>query len=300
MRWRIEHGDAMRLLAELPADSVDLVLTDPPYSSGGAFRSDRAGKTTAKYSSTGSVAEKLPEFHGDSRTERGLLLWSALWLGEAWRVTKPGGAIAVWCDWRSLPTVSDAIQAGGWSWRGIGIWQKPQHRSRPTMGGLWNDTEYILWGSKGPRNSGECLPGHWLAAAPSAAARLHATEKPQIVLEDLVRLAQKGGIVLDPFAGSASAGVAALTSGRDYIGFELSAEYVAIGRERLGAVIETRADVRTDAGSLFEVALQPDVSIECPTCGAEVDEDDIRSSPVDRDGAPHHEDTYPECEDLAP
>ena len=40
--------------------------------------------------------------------------------------------------------------------------------------------------------------------------------------------------------------------------------------------------------------------VECPTCGAEVDEDDIRSSPVDRDGAPHHEDTYPECEDPTP
>ena len=40
--------------------------------------------------------------------------------------------------------------------------------------------------------------------------------------------------------------------------------------------------------------------VECPTCGAAVDEDDIRSSPVDRDGALYHEDTYPECEDPAP
>ncbi len=40
--------------------------------------------------------------------------------------------------------------------------------------------------------------------------------------------------------------------------------------------------------------------VECPSCGAEVGEDDIRSSPVDRDGAPHHEDTYPECEDPTP
>lgn len=251
---RVERGDAMGLLVAMPDDCVDAVVTDPPYSSGGAFRSDRAGGARAKYLTTGSAGlDRLPEFYGDNRTERGLLLWSTLWLAECWRVTRPGGALAVFCDWRSLPTFSDAIQAGGWSWRGIGVWRKPQAKSRPTMGGLWNDTEYVLWASKGARAAGECLPGVGECAAPASQHRLHATEKPQDILVDLVRFAPPGGVVLDPFAGSGSTAVAAATRGRSSISFELSAEYVAIIRRRLAELERHGADTARvgDAPTLF-------------------------------------------------
>lgn len=162
-----------------------------------------------------------------------------------------GGGIAMFCDWRSLPTFSDALQAGGWSWRGIGVWVKPQHKSRPTAGGLWNDTEYVLWGSRGPRAEGECLPGTWQVPAPSPTTRLHPTEKPQAILDDLVRLAPPGGHVLDPFAGSAATGVSALRHGRRFTGFELSTEYVDRGRTRLTEYVEAGADVTYDTPGLF-------------------------------------------------
>jgi len=77
------------------------------------------------------------------------------------------------------------------------------------------------------------------------------TEKPQQVLEDLVRLAPPGGLVVDPFMGSGSTGVAALTSGRSFIGFELSTEYAAIARERLEAVEVSGADVIGAQPGLF-------------------------------------------------
>lgn len=251
--FTVQHGDSLRLLAAMPGDSVDAVITDPPYSSGG-FRSDRTASAKSKYLTTGSAnLERLPEFYGDNRTERGLLLWCSLWMSEAWRLTKTGGAIAVFCDWRSLPTMSDALQAGGWSWRGTGVWIKPPSKSRPTAGGLWNDTEYILWGSKGPRTSGECLPGTWQCAAPSSTTRLHVTEKPQQVLADLVRLAPPGGHVLDPFAGSGSTGVASLTQGRTFTGLELSAEYALRATDRLRLLTAHGADLAVDGNSLFDM-----------------------------------------------
>lgn len=250
-------GDSLRVLTELDADAVDAVVTDPPYSSGGAFRSDRGGSAREKYLSTGSDAlDRLPEFYGDNRTERGLLLWSTLWLAECWRVTRPGGAIAMFCDWRSMPTFSDALQAGGWSWRGVGVWRKPPGKSRPVLGGLWNDTEMILWGSKGVRTAGECLPGTWDTAAPASSSRLHPTEKPQAILSDLVRLAEPGGLVLDPFAGSGSTAVAAAGQGRRTISIELSHEYAAIIRRRLAELERHGADVAKVGGpaTLFEDA----------------------------------------------
>lgn len=264
--WEIIEGDSLLVLRDLPAASVDALVTDPPYSSGGQFRSDRAKGTAAKYSGVGSYG--LPDFHGDSRGERGLELWVTLWMCEALRVVKPGGACAVFCDWRSYPAFSAAIEAAGWSWRGIGVWSKPRHTTRPTPGGLWNDSELvftgsteaesdpaprpILWGSKGVRTAegNEYLPGSWYCAAPRE-GRLHQTEKPQEVLRDLVRLAPEGGLVLDPFAGSASTGVAALDQGRRFLGIELSTDYVRVGRDRLTARESAWADVLGTPGTLW-------------------------------------------------
>lgn len=252
MSWAIEQGDSLTLLAGMADLSVDAIVTDPPYSSGGAHRSDRQGSAKAKYLESGSDSlARLPEFYGDSRTERGLQLWASLWMAEAWRVTKPGGAIAVFCDWRSMPSLSDALQAGGWVWRGTGVWIKPPGKSRPVMGGLWNDTEYVLWGSRDARTDGECLPGTWQVAAPASEVRLHPTEKPQAVLDDLVRLAPIDGLVLDPFCGSAASGVSALRQGRQFTGIEISAEYVERGRERLRLWEATGADVSYDTPGLF-------------------------------------------------
>lgn len=249
------HGDALGILGRLDDSSVDAVVTDPPYSSGGAFRSDRNRTAKSKYLKTGSDAlTRLPEFHGDNRTERGLLMWSTLWLGECWRVAKTGAAIAVFCDWRSLPTFSDALQAGGWTWRGIGVWIKQQGRSRPISGGLWNDTEMILWGSKGPRSTGEALPGTWEATAPDSKSRRHATEKPLTIVRDLVRLAPAGGVVLDPFAGSCTTGVAAREQDRKAILCEIGAEGCEVGARRLREHLHTGADTATvgSAPTLFE------------------------------------------------
>lgn len=252
MTFTVQRGDALRLLTGLADNSIDAVITDPPYSSGGTFRSDRNASAKSKYLTTGSAAhDRLPEFYGDNRTERGLLLWCSLWMSEAWRSTVSGGAIAVFCDWRSLPTMSDALQVGGWSWRGTGVWIKPQSKSRPTMGGLWNDTEYILWGSKGPRTGGECLPGSWNCAAPDSKTRLHVTEKPQPILLDLVRLAPEGGHVLDPFCGSGSTGIAALNRRRQFTGFELSPEYAHRCVDRLRSFARHGSDVGTEGLSLF-------------------------------------------------
>ncbi len=133
MSVELRHGDALILLRELTDESVDLVLTDPPYSSGGMFRGDRAGRTTnEKYVQTGTFAERV-DFDGDSRDQRGFLAWASLWLAECWRATKVGGSCLVFTDWRQLPTLTDAVQAGGWIWRGIVVWDKTA-ATRPRSG----------------------------------------------------------------------------------------------------------------------------------------------------------------------
>ena len=69
----IYHGDCFDILHDL--DGIGAVITDPPYSSGGAFRGDRAQQTSRKYVNSGTAAYR-PEFAGDNRDQRSFLIWS--------------------------------------------------------------------------------------------------------------------------------------------------------------------------------------------------------------------------------
>jgi site-specific DNA-methyltransferase (adenine-specific) len=234
-------GDSLAVMADLPTATVDGVLVDAPYSSGGMFRSDRQGKTTDKYrgfshapGATFTPKAERPEFGGDSRDQRAYGSWCALWMGECLRLARPGSALLAFSDWRQIPTTSDAIQAGGWVWRGMVVWDKGI--GRPMKGRFRNHVEYVLWGSDGPMdgdNNPVYLDSVYRVPPPAADARHHLTEKPVVLLKHLCRLIRPGGVVLDPFVGSGSTLVAARAMGLRAIGIEIEEPYCEIAVRRL-------------------------------------------------------------------
>lgn len=225
------RGDCLEILHDVCA--ADALITDPPYSSGGQFRGDRAKDTRVKYASTGSGnRETCHDFAGDTRDQRGFMYWSALWLGAALRACAPGSPCVVFTDWRQLPSVTDAIQAGGWVWRGIVPWVKPA--PRPSMGRFAQACEFVAWGSAGamPIERGVgCLPGFYRHAAPTE--REHVTQKPDRLMDDLVEICAPGGVILDPFAGSGTTGAAALRTGRGFVGIEIDPVHFEIACRRI-------------------------------------------------------------------
>lgn len=242
------HGaDALAVLASLPKASVDAVITDPPYSSGGQFRGDRTGGVHSKYVHTDSASgNALAAFAGDTRDQRAYGYWCALWLGEALRVTRPGGTCLLFTDWRQLPVTTDALQSGGWVWRGVVPWAKPD--ARPQAGRFSAQCEYVIWGSAGamPIRLGDaCLPGFYQAMAPRD--REHITQKPLTVMRSLVKIAPKGGVVLDPFMGAGTTGVAAVNEGRRFIGAELTSHFQQVARVR---IVAAQAGYRDDGKQL--------------------------------------------------
>jgi site-specific DNA-methyltransferase (adenine-specific) len=236
--WCVVQGEAFAELRELEAECIDALVTDPPYSSGGQFKGDRASSVHAKYQTSGVNEENvMPAFTGDNRDQRSFLAWCTLWLSECFRVLKAGAPIVLFTDWRQLPITTDALQAGGFTWRGVAPWMKTT--ARPRIGGFSAMAEYVVWGSKGalpPRDDVGCLRGAWHAPKVHHTSRLHLTEKPLEVMRGCVKICPPGGIVLDPFAGSGSTGHAALLEGRRFLGFELSPEYHAIACQRLETV----------------------------------------------------------------
>lgn len=236
----IDNIDCLEGLEQIPDGSVDLVFTDPPYSSGGAFAGDRRSRTGVKYCDHDyDTAKRLPDFSGDNMDQRAFTEFCRQIFAKCRQKTKPEGVIACFIDWRNLPALTDAIQAAGWTWRGIAIWTKPN--GRPQKGRYRSEFEYIVWGSNGPmpfdRGVG-CLPGLYKYSNVQSKDRVHQTEKPLQLIEDLLEIVPKGATVLDPFIGSGTTAVAAIRTGRNYIGFELSKEYHAIATSRVADEID--------------------------------------------------------------
>jgi site-specific DNA-methyltransferase (adenine-specific) len=222
----IYHGEALAALAAIPTGSVDHVVTDPPYSSGGMMRGDRTMATSVKYQNSDSV--KMDDFSGDNRDQRSHAYWMALWLDECRRVAKPGAICAMFTDWRQLPTATDALQSGGWVWRGISTWGKTT--SRPVPNRFSASCEFIVWGTNGPRDMSDAKNATYADGVfmhPTPANRVHMTQKPVEVMRWVLSFTKPGDVVLDPFMGSGSTIEAAKQLGCKAIGIELAEPWCA-------------------------------------------------------------------------
>lgn len=223
------QADALHVLGILKARAFGGLLTDPPYSSGGAFKGDRAGPTNAKYVSS-AHRDLYPAFQGDTRDQRSFFAWSTLWLGLAQPLVVPGALACVFTDWRQLPTTTDALQAAGWVWRGIVPWDKTE-RGRPQLGRYRAQAEYVVWGTDGPRRlAGHVAPGVFRLPIPKE--KHHMAGKPVELMEGLMA-PMDNGPVLDPFMGSGTVGLACQAQGRPYVGIEVDATYFEIACRRL-------------------------------------------------------------------
>jgi site-specific DNA-methyltransferase (adenine-specific) len=138
--------------------------------------------------------------------------------------------VFVFTDWRQLPVTTDGVQAGGWTWRGLCVWDKGV--GRPMKGRFRNHLEYLVWGSHGSMPTPEDVyPSTLLKHAPPGTARTHVTEKPEKLLRDLLSVAPDGA-VLDPFMGSGTTLRAAKDLGRKAIGIEIEERYCEIAAQR--------------------------------------------------------------------
>lgn len=160
----IYHGDMFEVLHDL--HGIGAVVTDAPYSSGGAYRSDRTRQTTDKYVATSTMTYNH-EFAGDNRDQRSFAVWCTMWLAAALHASVPGAPLVSFIDWRQLPTLTDAVQAGGWVWRGFSTWWKPGIRMQAGRFSL--SAEYLVTGSNGPVVAGRRSPAE--RVQPRAGAR---------------------------------------------------------------------------------------------------------------------------------
>ena len=234
---KLLKGNCLDLLRQLEPGCADLVLIDPPYSSGGLFAGDRKQDTRVKYTDADfNGAARFPSFSGDNMDQHSFIQFMTHVSMELRELTKEGGTIAAFIDWRNLPAMTDAIQMAGWVWRGVIVWDKGISRNIP--GRFRNDCEYIVWGTngRGGREGSQGRQGHaghlphqrrqHQAEAPPDGEARGAPEGPDPDLS-------KGGTVVDCFMGSGSTGVACVQEGRNFIGIELGDQYFDTATKRI-------------------------------------------------------------------
>lgn len=215
------RGDALEILPTLEPGKIDAIITDPPYSSGGAFRSDRMQSTVTKYVQSQTQLERQ-EFTGDNRDQRSFLAWCSLWMCAARQASAPGAVMCSFIDWRQVPTLTDAVQCGGWVWRNLATWWKPGVRMQ--KGRFSSSAEFIVYATNGPHDpeDGECSPQNVFMHAPVPGEdKEHIAEKPIEVVRWAMGVSRRNALVCDPFMGSGTTAEAVLGTDRTFIGFEI-------------------------------------------------------------------------------
>lgn len=206
---QVIQGDCKAVLPSLPSESVDFVLTDPPYL--GRYK-DRYGRTLANDDDPAAVVGAYAELY---------------------RVLKTNCFCISFYGYPKLDAFVHAWTEAGFDTVGHIVWPKPYVSSRRFVA-VAHESAYVL--AKGrPQKPARPLTDvqPWEYTGNIA----HPTEKAVGILMPLIQsFSRRGDVVLDPFAGVGSTLVAAALSGRHYVGIELEAKYVEHARRRLAGV----------------------------------------------------------------
>jgi DNA modification methylase len=212
-RNTVVNADCLNFLPELPARSVNFILTDPPY-------------ITRYKSRDGRI---VPNDDNDA--------WLKPALAEMYRVLARDSSAVSFYGWPQADKFVTAFREAGFRIAGDFVFPK-HYTSGKGRVRYQHEAAYLLIKGNPPPHPepiGDVIPWTNYTFNP-----LHPTQKPLAILSPLVKAFSKpGDLVLDPFTGSGSSLVAAKKLGRDYIGIELDAEYHAVASRRLGAMTPT-------------------------------------------------------------
>lgn len=209
-------GDCLEILKQIPDQSVDLVLTDPPY--GMDFQSDWKK----------DKSKRFPKIINDKKP----FIW---FLNDAFRVTKNGGAIACFTDWKNQETWRMAIEIAGFQIKSHVIWDRDVHGMGDLKSSFGPRHDVVWFATKGKFSFKNKRPASVIRSRrPIGDSIIHPNEKPIELMESLIHsLSTQHDIVLDPFMGSGSTGVATKNLNRHFIGIEKDENYFEIARKRI-------------------------------------------------------------------
>ena len=227
MNYKLYQGDCLEVMDELIEGKIifDTIITDPPYNISKENR----------FKTMGRAGIDFGEWDKDFD--------STGWIKYCKSLLKKGGNIVIFNDWKKMSYIVEALEENGFEIKDLIRWEKtnpmPRNRDRRFI----TDYEVAVWAVKpGGKWTFNRLSDTY--ERPKIVCKLtsksekvnggHPTQKPIEVMEWLInRLTNESDLILDPFMGSGSTGVAALNTNRRFIGIELDEKYFNIAKDRL-------------------------------------------------------------------
>ncbi len=250
-RNQLITGDCLRVMAAWPDGCIDHCIVDPPFNiSSGSGRKSKNGLGWA-FSSHVTMEETWDAFTKDE-----FFAFNVQWLREVSRVVKPNGNMLVFGTYHNIYQLGFILQQV-LERRILNsvVWFKPNAQPNITARTLTESTEQIIWAVNGTpakatgwtfnywdakeMNDGKQMRNLWQFPVTPQRERAngkHPSQKPLALLERAVLLASKpGDLLLDPFGGAGTLGVAAAKHERDWLLIESEPAYAEIARKRLDA-----------------------------------------------------------------
>ncbi len=232
----ISNDDSLKIIKLMKDNSIDLILTDPPYNIG-KFMHDRntnMGKLRKNHFSAtdwdnlefNEWATKMNEF-----------------LAESARIIKYGGSMIIFMSLIKIETIIKLAEKHKFYYKTTGIWHKKNPMPRNMNLHFINSTEAWIYFTFKKRtgvfnNNSKAIHDFFeTGLTPKNEKKFgsHPTQKPEKLIEKFVKLlSNKGDIIFDPFMGSGTIGKVALNLDRIFYGVEISKEYYEIAKKRLG------------------------------------------------------------------
>ena len=228
--WSLAVMDCFDFLDTLKAGSVDLILTDPPYGISRETGFQQGGETRLGVSM---------DFGEWDKTNINL----GKFCRRAYKTIRKGGSIVVFYDLWKISYLAEALTAAGFSKLRFLEWVKTNPvplNSKRTY--LSNAREVAISAVKGsnPTFNSEYDNGVYTHAITSKKDRFHPTQKPLLIFKELIRKhSHPTDLIIDPYAGSGTTAVAAISEGRRFAGCDMDAEYIAKANERIKNAYQT-------------------------------------------------------------
>lgn len=252
---KLLKGDCVEILNQARENSVDMIFADPPYFLSNGGITCHAGRMVSVNKGKWDKSKGVIENHK----------FNLEWLKACQRVLRPNGTIWVSGTTHIIYSIGFAMQELGYKILNDIVWYKRNAPPNLSCRYFTHSTEIVLWAAKNDKskhyfdykmmkefNKGKQMRNLWqfteeeealtvdnvweIAAPPSEEKRFgkHPTQKPLELLRRIILAStSKGDLILDPFCGSSTTGVAAILLKRRYVGIELEAEYLELSTKRL-------------------------------------------------------------------
>lgn len=227
---RLYNDDCLNILKDIPSESIDLVLTDCPYHivSGGCTNIPRKDEPSGIFNRRNTFTQanaksgKLFD-NNDIKFKE--------WLPDVYRILKPNSHCYIMINARNLKELQQECEKVGFKFQQLLVWDKGN--ATPNKYYL-NACEFILMVRKGNAKNINEMGTKNILQIKNIRGKTHPTEKPVDLLKILIKNStNENELVLDPFMGTGSCGVASKELNRDFIGIEIDKKYYDIACERL-------------------------------------------------------------------